>query len=206
MTQIATAPAMIPTPGAGGTQSFPQSAAQRRELARRHFFTGTPGRMRSAAAIASALCLAFGLAGFLGLRVAWTCSTERAKANTEQVVRVRTIYADLLAADAAVTNGFLLGGQESAQNRQTYDEAMARVASNIATAASAQKADGKALAQLNAEVQDYATTVDRARTYNRDAKPAGAQYLRIAWSSGRRPLCRSPMPSPMPTRSAPMRS
>lgn len=181
MTQIATAPAMIPTPGTGGPQSSPQSAAQRRELARRHFFTGTPGRMRIAAAIASALCLAFGLAGFLGLRGV-DGSTERAKANTEQVVRVRTIYADLLAADAAVTNGFLLGGQESAQNRQTYDEAMARVASNIATAASAQKADGKALAQLNAEVQDYATNVDRARTYNRDAKPVGAQYLRIAGS------------------------
>ncbi len=145
MTQIATAPAMIPTPGTGGPQSSPQRAAQRRELAR-HFFTGTPGRMRIAAAIASALCLAFGLAGFLGLRGV-DGSTERAKANTEQVVRVRTIYADLLAADAAVTNGFLLGGQESAQNRQTYDEAMARVASNIATAASAQKADGKALAQ-----------------------------------------------------------
>ena len=77
MTQIATAPAMIPTPGTGGPQSSPQSAAQRRELARRHFFTGTPGRMRIAAAIASALCLSFGLAGFLGLRGV-DGSTERA--------------------------------------------------------------------------------------------------------------------------------
>ena len=87
--------------------------------------TPVPRASAIAAAIASALCLAFGLAGFLGLRGV-DGSTERAKANTEQVVRVRTIYADLLAADAAVTNGFLLGGQESAQNRQTYDEAMAR--------------------------------------------------------------------------------
>lgn len=177
MTQIATAPT---APGAAGSwPSASQSAAQRRALARRHYFTGTPGRMRIAAAVASALCLTFALAGFLGLR-GIDESVDRAAANTEQVVRVRAIYADLLAADAAVTNGFLNGGQESAENRTTYDDAMARVATSIAAAAAAQQADGKALAALNAEVQSYVSNVDRARTYNREIKPVGAQYLRIA--------------------------
>ncbi|GAA1793227.1 hypothetical protein [Nostocoides veronense] len=176
MTQIATQPAAPAPPQqglAGGT------AAQRRALARRHYFTGTPGRMRIASAVAAALCVAFALAGFLGLRGV-DGAVDRASANTEQVVRVRAIYADLLAADAAVTNGFLKGGQERAENRKTYDDAMQRVATNIAAAASAQPADGKALAVLNAEVQAYAGNVDRARTYNREAKPVGAQYLRIA--------------------------
>lgn len=175
MTQIATQPV------AGTSAAAPEASVQRRQDARRHYFTGTPGRMRIGAAVASALCLAFALAGFLGLRSV-DGSVDRASANTEQVVRVRAIYADLLAADAAVTNGFLKGGQESAANRQTNDDALARVAANIATAASAQRADGKALAELNTQVQQYAGNVDRARTYNREAKPVGAQYLRIAGS------------------------
>lgn len=183
MTQIASTPTTPSAVGAGqpggAVSTATSGAAERRAQSRRHYFTGTPGRMRLMAAIASALCLAFALAGFTGLRGVQT-SVDRASANTEQVVRARAIYADLLAADAAVTNGFLVGGLESAASRKTYDEAMARVAENIATAASAQGADGKALAALNEKVQNYAANIDRARTYNREGKPVGAQYLRIA--------------------------
>ena len=91
-----------------------------------HFFTGTPGRMRILAVVASLACLGFALSGFFALR-ALDSSVNRAAANTEQVVRVQQIYADLLRADAATTNGFLQGGLEPVDLRSTYDSAMARV-------------------------------------------------------------------------------
>ena len=106
MTQIATVPTTISTgpaprtPAAAGTTT---SAAERRATARRHFFTGTPGRMRILAVVASLACLGFALSGFFALR-ALDSSVNRAAANTEQVVRVQQIYADLLRADAATTN------------------------------------------------------------------------------------------------------
>ncbi len=173
MTQIATAataPPAVPTRA---------SAAQTRAAARRHFFTGTPGRMRINAIVASVLALAFGLTGFFALRDL-DGSINRASANTEQVVRVQQIYTDLLRADAATTNGFLQGGLEPAELRQTYDEAIARVATDIADAANAQPADGKALAALNDKLGFYTNYVAQARTYNRQTLPVGAQYLTVA--------------------------
>ncbi|MFN8099499.1 MAG: hypothetical protein U0Q21_14565 [Dermatophilaceae bacterium] len=173
MTQIATT---APAPPAPPTRA---SAAETRAAARRHFFTGTPGRMRINAIVASLLSLAFGLTGFFALR-ALDGSINRAGANTEQVVRVQQIYTDLLRADAATTNGFLQGGEEPAQLRKTYDEAIARVATNIADAANAQPADGKALAALNDKLGFYTNYVAQARTYNRQTLPVGAQYLTLA--------------------------
>ncbi|GAA1752910.1 hypothetical protein [Nostocoides vanveenii] len=173
MTIIANAPDQAPAPSASA------AAAKRRAEARRHYLTGTPGRMRVLAALASLLCVAFAVTGFLGLR-AVDAAVDRASANTEQVVRVQSIYGDLLKADAAVTNGFLVGGLESEKNRLTYDSAMADVARNIAEAAKAQPADGTALAALNQAVQGYSNNIDRARTNNRQAFTVGQQYLKIA--------------------------
>lgn len=177
MTQIATATTATPVPPAAG--SARATAAQTRAAARAHFFTGTPGRMRINAILASVISLAFGLTGFFALR-ALDGAVGRAGANTKQVVRVQQIYTDLLRADAATTNGFLQGGLEPAALRKTYDDAMARISTNIADAANAQPADGAALAALNDKVGTYATYVSQARTYNRQTLPVGAQYLTLA--------------------------
>lgn len=182
MTQIATAPTTIstgPAPGTPTAAGTTTSAAERRATARRHFFTGTPGRMRILAVVASLACLGFALSGFFALR-ALDSSVNRAAANTEQVVRVQQIYADLLRADAATTNGFLQGGLEPVDLRSTYDSAMARVSRNIAEAANAQPADGEALSLLNERLGTYVTYVNQARTYNRQVLPVGAQYLTLA--------------------------
>ena len=54
---------------------------------------------------------------------------------------------------------------------------MDRVAKGIADAADAQPADSEALGDLNAAVQDYVSTIEEARVYNRQGLPVGAQYL-----------------------------
>lgn len=176
MTQIATA---VPVP-ATAVAAVP---TRRRSLGT-DFFSGTPGRMRILAALAAAVALAFGVVGLLGLR-AVEDSIDRASANIEQVARVQAVYVDLLKADAAVTNGFLVGGLESAEVRSTYDDAMGRVAASVAQGAQAQPADGPAFAALNQRIQEYAGDVDRARVYNRQGLPVGAAYLKQAGDSMR---------------------
>lgn len=140
---------------------------------------GTPGRMRLVAAAAALVAAVFGLVGATAL---WSsaASLERADHNASQVVRVQGIYADLLRADAAATNAFLVGGLENPAQRADYDTAMGSVARAVTAAATAQPADGTALGALNASVQTYAATVEQARVYNRQGLPLGAQYLNNA--------------------------
>ena len=145
----------------------------------RHYFSGTPGRMRVLGVVAALMSLAFGLTGIFSLR-AVDKAVDRAGANTAQVVRAQALYADLLKADASATNGFLVGGLETTDQRAIYDDAMARVVKNIAEAAKAQPADGTALGALNQHVQAYAGYIAQARAYNRQGLPVGAQYLKLA--------------------------
>ena len=137
---------------------------------------GTPGRMRVLAFVAALVAAAFGLVGAMSL---WSSAgaLERADHNTAQVLRVQNIYADLVRADAAATSSFLVGGIEDPAQRADYDASMDRVAKGIADAADAQPADSEALGALNAAVQDYASTIEEARVYNRQGQPVGAQYL-----------------------------
>jgi hypothetical protein len=137
---------------------------------------GTPGRMRLLAFVAAVVAAAFGLVGAMSL---WSSAgaLERADHNTAQVVRIQTIYADLVRADAAATSSFLVGGIEDPAQRADYDSSMDRVAEGIASAAEAQPADGDALGTLNGAVQDYAATIEEARVYNRQGLPVGSQYL-----------------------------
>lgn len=147
-------------------------------------FSGTPGRMRLFGLIGIIAALALGASSVNAL-LSSRSAVERAAVNTEQVVRVQSIQVDLLRADALATSAFLIGGLESPASRASYEQAMSSVASNIAAAAAAQPADGRALGTLSAEVQAYAALVEQARSNNRLGLPIGAQYLREA-SSGLR--------------------
>src|SRR4051794_11947031 len=145
------APPRAGTPAAPRSRSVVGSALE-----------GTPGRMRLLAFVAAVVAAAFGLVGAMSL---WSSAgaLERADHNTAQVVRIQTIYADLVRADAAATSSFLVGGIENPAQRADYDASMDRVAQGIAAAAEAQPADGDALGTLNGAVQDYAATVEEAR-------------------------------------------
>lgn len=173
------AQAGIPTgPGARDPRLAAPAVPPRRGLRRvlRTTFTGTPGRMRLVAAL---VALAAAVFGVVGSQTLWTSSAalERADHNTTQVVRVQSIYADLLRADADATNAFLAGGLEKPAQRADYDASIARVAQTIAEAAEAQPADGAALGALNQQFQTYTALVEQARAYNRQGLPVGATYL-----------------------------
>lgn len=105
---------------------------------------------------------------------------HRAEQDTAQLVRVQNIETDLLSADAAATNAFLVGGLEPAAQRTGYDRAITETGELIAEAARAQPADAAALAVLNTQVLDYTAAIEQARANNRQGLPVGAQYLRLA--------------------------
>lgn len=142
-------------------------------------FDGTPGRMRLYGALVALGAVLFAV---VAANTLWSSAValDRANANTTQVVRVQSMYTDLLRADAVTSNGFLVGGLESADGLADYQASVGRVATTIAEAAQAQPADGAALAALNAHLQDYVTDVASARALNRQGLPVGAQYLRVA--------------------------
>jgi hypothetical protein len=132
--------------------------------------------MRVLAFVAALVAAVFGVVGAMSL---WSSAgaLQRADHNTAQVVRIQSIYADLVRADADGTNSFLVGGAEDPTKRADYDASMDRVAKGIAAAADAQPADSDALGVLNGKVQTYASTVEQARVYNRQLQPVGATYL-----------------------------
>jgi len=170
----ATAPAAAPGRVADLTASV------RRGLA------GTPGRMRVVAALAVVVTLAFGLGAGQAFRSA-SGALERAGANAAQVVRVQDIRTNLVRADAAATNAFLVGGVEPKDQRAVYTQAITQAAQLVAQAARAQPADGTALAALNTDLVTYTSGVEQARANNRQSLPVGAQYLKDASNGLRAP-------------------
>ncbi len=126
--------------------------------------------------VAVATCLVFGVLAAL-LQLLAHQAGERAASNTEQLVRVQSIQASLLRANALATNGFLTGGLEPTAQRDQYDESIDAVLTQVAEAAEAQPADRDALAALNRYVSDYTNAVTQARDNNRQLKPVGSEYL-----------------------------
>ena len=183
-----TAPGAAPAgvPSVAGAQAAPAAAGaasrRRAALLARTAMEGTPGRMRLLGFVAALAAAVFGIIGATSL---WSAAgaLDRADLNTQQVVRIQGIYADLVRADADASNAFLVGGVEDSAQRGDYDAALARVASGITDAARAQPADSAALGTLNTKVQTYASTVEQARVYNRQGQPVGAQYLNQASAS-----------------------
>ncbi len=139
----------------------------------------TPRRLRRLSLILVVAGVVIALVGALAL-VALLSTLDRAQGDTEQLIRVQRIETDLLVADANATNTFLVGGLESPQRRQAYQNALAEVGSLVADAARAQPADAAALSALNTQVLDYSTAIEAARANNRQGFPVGAQYLRQA--------------------------
>lgn len=171
-------PSHHPTGRAAVTPASPATAPAR-AAAPGQQVSLTPRRLRQWMLVVVAGGLLFGVLGLIsyGLQAQ---AMIRADANTAQLIRVQTIQTDLLTADATVSNAFLVGGLEPAEQRQRYDRAIEAVNRLIAEAAQAQPADAEALAALNTRVSEYAVTIEQARANNRQGFPVGAQYLREA--------------------------
>ena len=165
-------PATTPAPPAPATATAAAPSTAGRTM-------DTPQRLRLLSlgvVVAGVLVALVGVLIFSYLAV----SLSRAKADTEQLIRVQKIQSNLLGADAIATNAFLVGGLEAPAQRAVYDQALSSTSSLIVEASQAQPADAEALSALNQEVVTYAATIEQARANNRQGLPVGAQYLRNA--------------------------
>jgi hypothetical protein len=167
---IAPAPAALAAPPA--VAPTPAAAAPRSGM-------DTPSRLRLLSLGVVVLGVLTGLVGALVFS-ALAYSLARARADTDQLIRVQQIQTNLLIADATATNAFLVGGLEPAAQRAQYDTALTTTGALIAQAARAQPADADALAALNQQVVAYTGSIEQARANNRQGLPVGSQYLRSA--------------------------
>ncbi len=178
MSQPATQPAPPTTRKKAATVApAPQAAAVDAPPAGR--VADVPTLLNRLQVAAVAACILFGVIT-AGLQVlSWQANRAGAD-NTEQLVRVQTIQSTLYRADALATNAFLIGGLEPPAQRRAYDASIDQVSRAITDAAEAQPADRAVLAELNTIVNKYSTSVELARSNNRQGYPVGSEYLLTA--------------------------
>ncbi|MCW2813095.1 MAG: hypothetical protein JWN84_550 [Nocardioides sp.] len=184
MSQTASAPAPVPqaAPAQAATPARPATSQQPATRAAGEFSENVPRLLNRLQAAAVATCLLLGVLAALVQVLSWQAA-GRAADNTEQVVRVQQIQSLLLRADAIATNSYLYDGLEPGDARAEYDAAIDGALRAITDAADAQPADRAVLADLNAAVSAYTTTVAQARDYNRQQLPIGIAYLNDAGTS-----------------------
>lgn len=159
---------MVHRPGTGVPATAPAGSARPR--------TETPRALRWWTFGTALACALFAVVSLLTLLNA-SNATSRAADDTSQLIRIQSIRANLLRADALATNAFLVGGLESAEHRASYDAAMSETSALIVEASAAQSNDQAALAALNRAVTTYASDMEQARANNRQGFPVGSAYL-----------------------------
>jgi hypothetical protein len=141
---------------------------------------GTPSRLMVIGAVSIFVLVGLGVVGFvvLGGRAD---ALERARADTEQLVRVRAIRTSAVEANAAATNAYLAGGLEPPDQRAQYQRGLADAAGALAAAAE-DSAAGEPwdLGEVNRALVRYSGLIEAARANNRQGFPVGAGYLRLA--------------------------
>lgn len=170
---------VVPVPAQpGGPQGATLAVADVGTLGSRlaGWFAGSPGRLRVAALVSAVGCLVLAFGGAAAMQ-ARANALQDARSHAAQVVRVQEAGADLVRADAAVTNGFLAGGAEPVALTAEYDAAIGRASRLLVDAAAAQPDDAARLAQANQILADYSRQIAHARDYNRLGRPLGSGYL-----------------------------
>lgn len=145
--------------------------------------TTEPGRLRIIGAVLAVLVVAFGAA------TAWQI-TDRSDAAGNVLHHsgplssdAAEIYRSLADADATVTGGFLVGGEEPQKVSDRYRTDISRAAHLITQAAASSRgtdADTKALSRLSEQLPYYTGLVATAQADNRQGFPLGGAYLRYA--------------------------
>lgn len=156
------------------------TAAPVRRARLRGLLEGTPGALRVAGALAAAFAIVFGI---LGATAVSERSSGIAQARDEgaQIVRLQEVRTNLVAADAAATNAFLVGGLEPSASRESYERGIGTATGTLALAAAeADGDDAEALAEVNRAIARYTGLVESARANNRQGFPVGVAYLKQA--------------------------
>ena len=146
----------------------------------RRAVAGTPGTLRVAGVTAAALAVVFGL--LASYAVAQRSSgISQARGEGAQIVRLQEVRTNLVSADAAATNAFLVGGLEPSAARAAYEAGLETASSTLALAASeADGGDADALAEVNRDIAAYSGLIESARANNRQGFPVGVAYLKQA--------------------------
>jgi hypothetical protein len=99
------------------------------------------------------------------------------------ITQAYSIEGTLSDADRAAANAYLAGGAEAPGRHQQYQQDLAAVTRELASAAAQSAGDGSAVSQvesINSQVSSYSQMVEQARAANRQNLPVGAAYLSLA--------------------------
>ena len=172
-----------PSPGAGGVApgDGPDAAPVGRVAAVRagvrHYFSGSPGRLRQIAIVAVVGALLAAAGGGLALRERSAALTE-ARASAGQLVLLQGIRTALVQAHADATNSFLRGGLEDPAQRADYVAGLDAASRGLpSAAANADESQAATFGQVSEAVSRYSGSIEAARANNRQGFPVGAAYL-----------------------------
>ncbi|UWE08404.1 hypothetical protein [Actinacidiphila bryophytorum] len=177
-----------PPPGApdpGRRRAWVESAARMRAAA-----TTEPGRLRIIGAGLALLVVAFGAVTAWQVTDRSTAADNVVKHSAPLSATAAEIYRSLADADATVTGGFLVGGQQPKKVSTRYEGDISNASKLIAQAAANSQGSPQARAQialLNEQLPKYVELVTAAQTNNRQGLPVGGAYLRYANSQMRKP-------------------
>lgn len=192
----ATAPAPRPAPQqqtaarpAPGQQSASQAVTKRlgasylatskTGLQRATSNRSTPTLLRIMLAVSATFAVIFGLTTSLVMGTA-NGAISAGASDTQQLLRVQNIQANLYRADATATNSFLIGGMETPEQAATFQRSLDDAQIQMVEAAAAQPHDREALQELSRQIGHYRSTMQDARSANRQGLPVGTAYLNDA--------------------------
>ncbi|WUH93472.1 hypothetical protein OG900_27405 [Streptomyces sp. NBC_00433] len=181
-----TVPAPPPgAPGPGRRRAWAESAARLRAAA-----TTEPGRLRIIGAALAVLVVAFGATTALQVTDRSTAADNVVKHSAPLSATAAEIYRSLADADATVTGGFLVGGEQPKDVSDRYEKDITHASKLITEAAANSEGSPQARAQISAlnwQLPKYVELVTAAQTNNRQGLPVGGAYLRYANSQMRMP-------------------
>lgn len=165
----------VPGPG---RKAYRETAERIRTAA-----TTEPGRLRIIGAALAVLVVAFGAVTAWQVNDRSTAAGNVLHHSAPLSADAAEIYRSLADADATVTGGFLVGGQEPPEVAQRYQKDVTRAAQLITQAAANSQGSAEAAAQLaslNRQLPYYTQLVSTAQADNRQGLPLGGAYLRFA--------------------------
>ncbi|MEE4542040.1 hypothetical protein V2S66_08670 [Streptomyces sp. V4-01] len=145
--------------------------------------TTEPGRLRIIGAVLALLVVAFGAVTAWQIQDRSTAAGNVLDHSAPLSAKAADIYRSLADADATVTGGFLVGGQEPAAVSARYQKDVRTAANLIAEAAANNQGSAEARSQisaLNEQLPYYTQLVATAQADNRQGLPLGGAYLRYA--------------------------
>ncbi|GIG41082.1 hypothetical protein [Cellulomonas phragmiteti] len=139
----------------------------------------TPGGLRLWGAVAVVVTALTGLLGLTGTTSQGAAVTG-VRESAAQLVGLQDARNQLVAADAAATTAFLVGGLEPTDLRASYDAAVDAGAHALTRLAATGPDGADGLAEVSADLTTYTGLVAQARANNRQGFPVGSAYLEEA--------------------------